>query len=240
MLQDRVSPAQGHEPIARQSVIPAPVHSIHRSTPLTSRYSGLLAYNMAETPEEKAAREEKERKEKEDAEKQDNFKKVKDAREKAEKERDEALKKLKEREDADRKAAEQKLADEKKFEELAKTKEAEANKAKEEAAAEKKRADELSAKVKAHEDEQEKELAEIMKAIPDDKKPELDPADPVAKRLKQAKHVLSLISTEKPPIGGGARNNPNAATRKEELLKKGLNALTAEESMELMELTSEK
>lgn len=236
MTQDGVSPVQGHEPIAGRASQRHPILS-SIAPYLTSQYRGLLAFNMAETPEEKAAREAKEAKEKEDNDKKDNFKKVKEKAESLEAERDQLLKEKKEREEADRKAAEKKLADEKQFEELAKTKDAEATKAKEEAAAEKKRADDLQAKVKEHDDEQEAELVEILKTIPEDKKPPLDPADPVAKRLKQAKHVQSLLSEGKPPIGGGARNDKKGTERLEELKKKDKNRLTADEAMELMEHT---
>lgn len=231
-----VSPTQGHESLAKPSVKAAQAHSYH-SPILYSQFQGPFPMNMAETDEERKKREE-------DEAKQSNFKKVQMAREeaealaKAEKARaDEAERKLRDREAADKKAADEKLLQDKKFEELAAQREAEAKAKSDEAAAEKKRADDLQAKVKAFEDQQEAELAEIVKAIPADKMPPLDSTDPVAKRLQQAKYALSLISTSKPQIGAGVRPDKSSNARKDELLKKGLNRLSSEETLELMEMS---
>lgn len=237
MTSSGVSPAQGYEPIAKPSVTAAPVHSLHRSRPvLFSQYRGPLAFNMAETDEERKAREDKE--------KQTNFDKVREkaereeeARKKAEARAEEAEKKLKEREAKEKQAEEDKLKQNQEFEKLAKDKEAEANAKAEEAQREKSRADALEAKVKAFEDEQQKELDALLKDIPEEKHPPLDPADPVAKRLSQVKHVKSLLDAEnpKPPIGTRPHNNTETSDRREELKKKNLNSLTPEESLELLE-----
>src|SRR5207248_3245371 len=127
------------------------------------------------------------------------------------------------REEADKKAAEAKLAEEGKLKELAdaKTKEAEAKSA--EAAAEKKRADDLAVKVKAFEDQQEAELLEVLKDIPEDQKPPLDATDPASKRLQQAKHTRQLLGLKQDdPVGAGARhkNELGKKSRYQELLKK--------------------
>lgn len=229
-----VSPTQGQESLAKPSVKAAPAHSYH-SPILYSQFRGPFVYN--ETDEERKKREE-------DETKKSNFDKV---REKAE--REEAARKVAEaelekfrQEKADREAKEKKAADEKllqdkKFEELAAQREAEAKANADAAAAANKRADDLQAKVKAFEDQQEAELAEIVKAIPEDKRPPLDSVDPVSKRLQQAKYALSLISSAKPPIGGGLRPEKSTNARKEELLKKGINRLSPEENLELMEMS---
>lgn len=169
-----VSPSQGHGSLAPLSVIQHPVPSSHHSSKrptLFSQFRGPFVFN--ETDEERQKREEEERKKVEDEEKKSNFRKVQEAREAAEARAEEAERKLREREESDRKAEEAKLTEEKRFEELAKTKEAEANAKADEAAREKARADAAEAKVKAFEDQQEAELAEILKGIPEEKKPPL-------------------------------------------------------------------
>lgn len=235
MSSTGVSPAQGQEPLASPSVTKASDHSLHRSRPvLFSQFRGPFVYNMAETEEERLKREEAERKAKEDEEKKSNFQKVKEAREAAEARATEAERKLKERVDADKKAAEEKLAAEKRFEELAQQREAEAAQARAEAAAEKAKREAAEAKVKEIEDQQEAELAELLKTIPEDKRPPLDASDPVAKRLAQVKYVISLLGSAKPekPIGGGIRNQPEGGPeRKQQLLNKPTSPTEAFELM---------
>lgn len=109
-----------------------------------------------------------------------------------------------------------------------------------EAKAEKARADAAEQKVKDFEDQQEAELAEFLKGIPDDKKPKLDPSDPVAKRLDLVKYAFSLLSSgPKPAVGGGARNDPQEkGDRLAELCKlEKERPLTSDEAFELMELS---
>lgn len=235
-MLDRVSPAQGQEPLA--AGVPASVHS-PTSSILYSQFRGPFALNLAETEEEKKARE--------DEEKKSNFKKVQEkaereetARKKAEQERDALLKEKAEREAQEKKAAEAKLAEEKKFEELAQQKDAEAKAKGDEAAKEKARADALEQKVKAFEDQQEAELQEILKKIPDDKKPPLDASDPVSKRLQQAKYAFQLLNLKPDdPVGAGTRHKPDQSKkdRYQELLKKPFR--TPEESGELAELSGQ-
>lgn len=238
-----VSPKQGHASLAAPGVTTAPAHSLHHSSyrpTLFSQFRGPFLYN--ETDDERLKREEAERQAKDDEEKKSNFKKVQEAREAAEARAAEAEKKLREREEADRKAAEAKMAEEKRFEELAKQKEAEAADKAAEAAREKARADDLAAKVKAFEDQQEAELADILKGIPDEKKPPLDPSDPASKRLAQARYAQSLLDTgPKPPVGAGARNGTGDGKDRLKSLQDAQKTrpLTEEETWELMSLGGE-
>jgi uncharacterized membrane protein YqiK len=236
-----VSLKQGHASLVSPGVTAAPVLSTHSSKPvLFSQFRGPFAFNMAETDEERQKREEAERQANEDEEKKSNFKKVQEAREAAEARAAEAEKKLREREEADRKAAEAKLADEKKFEELAQQREAEAKAKADEAAREKARADAAEAKVKTFEDAQEAELVEILKGIPDEKKPPLDDTDPVSKRLAQAKYAKSLLeSGKKPAVGAGVRKEVDASAqdRLTELTRKPRR--TPAETQEMLRLNEE-
>jgi hypothetical protein len=237
MLTDGVSPAQGHEPIASHVTAHAP--SVHSSPILFSQFRGPFPMNMSETEEERIARENKE--------KQTNFDKVREkaereeaARKVVEAERDKLLKEKADRDAADKAAADAKLKEQNDFKALADQKEAEAKAKSDEAAAEKARADGLQAKVKAFEDAQEAELAEILKTIPDDKKPRLalDTSKPVAERLELAKYAKSLIKPDG-PLGGGNRKtpNPDKQSRLKELLAKPRR--TEEESAELAALSGE-
>lgn len=239
-----VSPKQGHASLATPSVKTAPVPFLHHSSHpiLISQFRGPHIYNMAETDEERLKREEEERKAKEDEEKKSNFKKVQEAREAAEARAAEAEKKLREREEADKKAEEEKLRQNSQFEQLAKDKEAEAQAKTDEAAREKARADAAEAKVKAFEDQQEAELVEILKGIPEDKKPPLDDSDPVSKRLAQARYAQSLLdSGPKPPVGGGHRKGGGNADRLKELREaEKTRLLTEDETWEMMSLSGEK
>lgn len=238
MIKD-VSPAQGHAPLAPSRVTRSPAPSPTGSMKtLFSQFRGPFVYN--ETDEERRKREEEEQKKKDDEQKQSNFRKVQEAREAAEARVKQLEEEKSQREEADRKAADAKLTEEKKFEELAKAKEAEAAAKGAEADAERKRADDLAAKVKAFEDQQEAELTELLKTIPDDKKPPLDQSDPVSKRIQQAKYAASLLGTKKPdPINGPPRKQGDQTKedRLAELKKKGYGRMTADEAMELAELS---
>lgn len=239
MSSTGVSPTQGHESIATPSVNTAPALYTHSSRPvLFSQYKGPRIYNMAETDEERQKREEAERKAKEDEEKRSNFQKVKEAREKAEAERDALLKEKAEREAADKKALEDKLAAENKFEELAASREKEANDAKAEAAAARAEADQAKAKLKEIEEKQEEELKTLLASIPEDKRPPLDATDHVSKRLSQVRYVLTLLGKEpKPAVGTTpSRGDPSGdkAARLKELKAKP--HLTTDESFEMLEL----
>lgn len=244
-----VSPKQGHASFVPPSVITAPAHSLHNGSPiLYSQYRGPHIYNMAETDDEKAKREEEERKAKEDEEKRSNFDKVRlkaereeEARKKAEAERDALLEEKRQREEAEKKAAEEKLAQEKRFEELAKQKEAEAAAKAAEAEAAAKRAEAAESKLKAIEEQQEKELTAILDTIPEDKRPPLDENDPVEKRLAQVKYAQSLLNVgPKPQVGAGARKGEGNGDRLKELLEaEKKRPLTQEETFELMSLSGE-
>lgn len=241
MLPDRVSPAQGHEPLARRGVPAAPAPSVTRSPILFSRYRGPFALNLAETEEERKAREEAERKKKEDDDKQSNFRKVQEAREAADARAEAAEKKLREREEADKKAAEAKLAEEKKFEELAAQREAETKAASAEAAKEKAGREAAEKELAEFKAAQQKDLDDLLAALPEDARKALpiDDSMTVPQRLKIVKHAKTMLDAKEPdPVGGGVRKGTSAdqKTRLKELIKKP--RLTEEEQAELAAMSA--
>lgn len=177
-----------------------------------------------------------------------NFKRVKEAREKekdradaAEAEAAKLRKEKEERDEADRLAGLKKLEEEGNLKALADAKQKEAEEKGAEAAREKDRADKAEARAKEYEDAQEEELKGLLEQIPEEKRPPLDPADPVSKRLKQVKHAMSLLeSGPKPAVGGGVRKGQEQADRLAELKKKNFNQLTEDEAAELVELQNAK
>ena len=100
---------------------------------------------------------------------------------------------------------------------------------------------EHEAKVKAFEDQQEAELKTILESLPKDKLPPLDSADPISKRLQQAKYAQSLlIAGKKGQIGAGVKHDPKGADRRTELREKSKKEpLSEEEAMELVELSGD-
>jgi hypothetical protein len=238
-----VSLKQGHASLVPPNVTTAPALSPHHSSKrptLFSQFRGPFVFN--ETDEERLKREEDERKKKEDEEKKSNFQKVKEAREKAEAERDALLKEKAEREAADKKAAEAKLSEEKKFEELANQREKEVADAKAETAAAKAEADKANARLKEIADQQEKDLTALLDTIPEDKRPPLDPSDPVEKRLKQVQYAHTFLGTEpKPAVGAGARKGDGDSKDRIKALNDAqkIRHLTDEEAFEMMSLGGE-
>jgi seryl-tRNA synthetase len=227
-----VSPRQGHDALVSPNVIPASAPS-HLT--LFSQYRGPHIYNMAEgDPDDK------------DPEKQDNMRKLKERAEREEKARkeveaeNERLRKEKaERDEADRKAQEAKLQEEKKWEELAAQREAEAKKAADEAAAERKLREEREAELNEFKAAQQKELDDLLAALPDAVKKDLpiDESMTVPQKLRIVKHAQASRGP-KPPVGGGFRHGGDSKTDQErykELLKKPFR--TRDEAEELAELT---
>lgn len=232
-----VSPIQGQESIVPASRVSAnDAHSSHRSKSRPILYSQFRGPKIVceLTDEEKA---EAERKKVEDEEKKSNFKRVQEDREAQKARADAAEQKLREREEADKKAADAKLAEEKRYEELAKQKEQEAAAKAAEASTERAAREKAEAELAEFKKAQHEELDALVAGIPEADRPPLPETIPVPERLKIVKHTLTLLGKAKRPVGGAHKASDTSVGRKAELLKKGINALSADEALELAGLS---
>lgn len=143
-------------------------------------------------------------------------------------EKEELRKKLEEFQKKEKELAEAKLLEEKNYQELLDQRKKEIEELTNKANAAEKVAQEILAT-------QEEELKGLLEEIPEEHRLIIDNNSSVTVRLKQARHILSMVKSVKPASGGSLREEkPNSANRLEELSAKSY--LTADEAFEKMGL----